>query len=465
MTSPIRVGNAQGFWGDRGEAAAELLAREPGLDALTLDYLAEVSLSILAMQRDRDPALGYARDIVEVVRSLAPYWKGGGRCRLITNAGGLNPMGCAVACAEVLRHAGVPTMVIGVIEGDDVLAIVRDPASRGQVAESFRNLDTGEPIETVLDDLVTANAYVGARPIAEALDRGATIIVTGRVADPSLTVAPVVHHYGWDWSAWDQIAGASVAGHLIECGTQVTGGIATDWLDVPDPAHIGFPIVEVDPDGSCVITKPPGTGGRVDARTVTEQLLYEIGDPDRYLSPDATVSFLGLSVEDLGGERVRIRGARGRPAPVTLKVSATHRDGYRAQGMLTIFGRHAVVKARRCGEIILDRVRMAGFPIREATIECLGAGDGVPGVPTSVDRDVLIEVVLRVAVTDPSREAVERFSRELLPLITSGPQGITGYGEGRPKVHPVFRYWPCLIDRQRVSPRVTLLEVKSDGRS
>jgi hypothetical protein len=463
MTPPIRIGNAQGFWGDRGDAAAELLAREPGLDALTLDYLAEVSLSILALQRDRDPALGYARDVVEVVRSLAPYWKSGGRCRLITNAGGLNPQGCARACAEALRQAGAPPMVIGVIDGDDVLATIRDAAARDPATESFRNLDTGEPIATVLDRLVTANAYLGAAQIAETLARGARIVVTGRVADPSLTVAPIAHHFGWEWSDFDRIAGATVAGHLIECGTQVTGGIATDWLDVPDPAHIGFPIVEVEADGSCVVTKPLGTGGRVDERTVTEQLLYEIGDPDRYLSPDATVSFLGLSVEDLGGDRVHIRGARGRPAPVTFKVSATHRDGYRAQGMLTVFGRHAAAKARRCGEIVLDLVREAGYPLRETTIECLGAGDGVPGVPIPVDRDALMEVVLRIAVTDPSREAVERFSKELMPLITSGPQGITGYAEGRPKVHSVFRYWPCLIDRERVTPRASLVEAKPDG--
>ena len=463
MTRAIRVGNAQGFWGDRGDAAAELLAREPGLDALTLDYLAEVSLSILALQRDRDPGLGYARDAVEVVRSLAPYWRAGGTCRLVTNAGGLNPGACARAFAEALREAGAPRMLIGVVEGDDVLGALRGEAARDPTAEAFRNLDTGEPIATVLDRLVTANAYLSAAPIAEALARGARIVVTGRVADPSLTVGPVAHHFGWDGSDFDRIAGATVAGHLIECGTQVTGGIATDWLDLPDPGHIGFPIVEVDADGSCVVTKPEGSGGRVDAGTVTEQLLYEIGDPGRYLSPDATVSFLGLEVEDLGGDRVRVRGARGDAPTGSYKVSATHRDGYRAQGMLTVYGRHAAVKARRCGEIVLDRLREAGASSRESSVECLGAGDSVPGVPSPVDRDGLIEVVLRIAVADPSREVVERFSKELMPLITAGPPGITGYAEGRPKVRPVFRYWPCLIARDRAVPRVSMVEVDPDA--
>ena len=284
------------------------------------------------------------------------------------------------------------------------------------------------------------------------------MVLTGRVADPSLTVGPCVHQFGWDWTDHDRIAGATVAGHLIECGTQVTGGISTHWLDLPDPAHIGFPIVEVSPDGSCIVTKPPSTGRRVDERTVKEQLLYEIGDPDQYLSPDAIVSFLGLRVEDQGYDRVLVLGARGREVSSTYKVSATYRDGYRAQGLLTLFGQNAIVKARRCGEIVLRRVRDAGFELREATIECLGAGDSVPGTPLPFDREDLREVVLRIAVFDRSREAVERFSHELMPLITSGPAGITGYAEGRPRVHPVFRYWPCLIDRQDVKPIVAIVK-------
>jgi Acyclic terpene utilisation family protein AtuA len=458
MTPPIRIGNAQGFWGDRPEAASEILRLEPALDYLTLDYLAEVSLSILAIQRDRDPSLGYAQDLVEVVRSLAPYWRSGGRCRLITNGGGLNPRACARACASALREAGAPKISIGIVDGDDVLSIIRDAADGESPADAYLNLDTGRPISELRDRLVTANAYLGAESIVEALAGGARIVIAGRVADPSLTVAPCVHEYGWGWDDHDRIAGATIAGHLIECGTQVTGGISTDWLNLPDPTHIGFPIVEVGPDGNCVVTKPPGTGGRVDERSVTEQLLYEIGDPDQYLSPDATVSFLGLRLEDLGGDRVRIVGARGRPAPSSYKVSATYRDGYRAQGMLTIYGRDAALKARRCGAIVLERVREAGFELRESTVECLGAGDVCPGVPNPVDVSELTEVVLRVAVMDESRTAVERFSKELMPLITAGPPGTTGYSEGRPKVHPVFRYWPCLIDRGLVNPLVTLMD-------
>ncbi len=461
MTSSIRIGNSQGFWGDRGDAAVETLAREPDLDFLASDYLAEVSLSILALQRDRDPSLGYARDFLDVVRSLVPYWREGGRCRLVTNAGGLNPSACASACAEILRDGGVEPTPIGVVDGDDVLAVLRDPK---QATPLFDNLDDGRPLADVLDRLTTANAYVGAAPIVEALDQGARIVVTGRVADPSLTVAPCIHHFGWSHDEYDRIAGATVAGHLIECGTQVTGGVSTHWLDVPDAAHIGFPIVEVAADGSCVATKPRDTGGMVDARTVTEQLLYEIGDPARYLSPDATVSFLGLSVEDLGGNRVAVRGARGGPPPPSYKVSATFRDGFRAQGMLTIFGKDAEAKARRCGSIVLDRVREAGYDLREATVECLGAGDAAPAAAAArgVDRSKLLEVVLRIAVADDSRAAVERFSKEIMPLITAGPPGTTGYAEGRPRVHPVFRYWPCLVEREKVRPRTRLITSSRD---
>jgi Acyclic terpene utilisation family protein AtuA len=459
MAGPVRIGNAQAFWGDRSDAAAEMLAREPDLDYLTLDYLAEVSMSILARERERDPEAGYAREFVDVVRSLVPYWSSGGRCRLIANAGGLNPRGCAEACRQALEESGCRSLRIGVVTGDDVLALVRSSAAASSQSE-LRNLDTGRPISDVRDRLETANAYLGAAPIVEALRGGADIVITGRVADPSLTVAASVHHFGWSDNNLDQLAGATVAGHLIECGTQVTGGISTDWLDVPDAGHIGFPIVEIDEEGSSIVNKPHGTGGRVTPMTVKEQLVYEIGDPERYLSPDVTVSFLSLKVEDLGDDRVRVSGATARPRPDTYKVSATYRDGFRSAGTLTIIGRNAPAKARRCGQSVLARVREAGFHVRDSIIECLGSGDGAAGVIRSGGEAShrFGETVLRVAVETDAREAAERFARELMPYITAGPQGTTGYAEGRPRVHSVFRYWPCLIDRDAVVPHVEILE-------
>jgi hypothetical protein len=293
--------------------------------------------------------------------------------------------------------------------------------------------------------------------VIEALDSGADLIVTGRVADPSLTVAPCAAHHGWDMADHDRIAGATVAGHVIECGAQATGGISTHWLELADVAHIGFPIVEVAADGSFVVTKPAGTGGSVDERAVKEQLLYELGDPDAYLSPDVTASFTGLAVRDLGDDRVRVSGATGRPPPRRYKVSATYSAGYRAAGMLAIFGRDCVEKARRCGEVVRRRVSEAVGEPSEFRVECLGAGDLVPG--TGDRPSGLMETVLRIAVTDERREIVERFSRELMALVTCGPQGVTGYAEGRPRVHEVFGYWPCTIERDAVTPVVELLEV------
>jgi len=456
MSKVVRIGNAHGFWGDRLSAAAEMLALEPKLDFLTLDFLAEVSMSILALQRARDPTAGWPRDVLTIIRSLGPYWRGGGRCRVITNGGGLDPMGCARACLEVLREAGCAGRTIAVVSGDDVLEDIR----AGDAGDDLlRNMDTGEGMAAVRDRLVTANAYLGAEPIAEALAQGADLVITGRVADPSLTVAACAHAFGWPWDAWDRLAGATVAGHLIECGTQVTGGISTDWLQSPDLGRIGFPIVEVAEDGSCVVTKPQGTGGCVCERTVKEQLLYEMGDPGAYLSPDVTLSLLSLQVEDEGGNRVHLRGAAGGPAPPTYKVSATYRDGFRAEGQLTVVGPDAVAKAQRAARAMFERLRADGVSLRQCVVDCLGAGACRPQGLDAAVADRLPETVLRIAVADDAREAVECFARELMPLVTAGPQGITGYAQGRPRVHPMFRFWPCLIGRERIQTRIQIEKV------
>jgi len=446
----LRIGNAQGFWGDSGDAPARLVAQQPDLDYLTLDYLAEVSMSILARQRERDPHARFPRDFLGVVASLAPVWRSGRRLRIVTNAGGLNPRACATATAKILHDAGCHGLRIGVVTGDDVLAQLR-----AGTTDAFDHLENGKSISTVLPDLITANAYLGAASIVEALSRGADLVIAGRIADPSLTVGPCLHHFRWSTDDFDRIAGATVAGHLIECGVQVTGGISTDWLSVPDVQNIGFPVVEVSRDGSCVVTKPPGTGGRVDRGTVAEQLVYEIGDPEKYLSPDATVSFTEIALAEEGQDRIRVHGARGRAPPSTYKVSATYRSGYRAAGTLVICGRNAVEKAQRCGQIMLDRLAAAGMTPQRSLVECLGAGQIVK-CDRPADR---LEVVLRIAVADPRQKVVEQFTRELSPLITAGPQGVTGYAEGRPVVRDAIGYWPTLIDRAAVRTQVVMMEV------
>jgi hypothetical protein len=399
-------------------------------------------MSILAGQMQRDPAAGFARDFLTVMESLTPLLRDGRRVRIVTNAGGLNPTACATACAKILANGGCRKLHIGVVSGDDVLGQIRADAN----SQQFAHMETGQPISTVADRLVTANAYLGAEPIAEALGAGADVVITGRVADPSLTVGPAIAEFGWKSDDYNRIAGATVAGHLIECGTQATGGISTDWLDIPDPAHIGFPIAEVFEDGSCVITKPAGTGGRVREQTIKEQLLYEIGDPAAYLSPDATVSFLSLAVKEQSTDRVRVSGALGKPPPTHFKISATYRAGYRASGLITISGRDAIAKARKCGQIVLQRLSEAGFAPQRSNVEFIGDSP---------------QVMLRISVADERREVLERFRRMIAPLITAGPQGVTGYADvPRPEVREVFGYWPTLIDRDRIKPSVCVKEVE-----
>ena len=453
MAKPIQIGNAQGFWGDQTGASARLVQQHPQLDYLTLDYLSEVSMSIMAIQKEKNPSHGFARDFIDVVNSLIPFWKQGSKVKVISNAGGLNPLGCGQACAELLRNKECTHLKIGIVSGDDVLALIKaDPANT-----LFNNLETKESAKKIVDSMVTANAYLGAKSISDALLQGADIVITGRVADPSLTVGPCVAHYGWSWKDYHKLAGATVAGHLIECGTQVTGGISTQWLSLKDQANIGFPIVEIEENGDFTITKPEGTTGLVNAETVKEQLLYEIGDPANYLSPDTRVSFLSLKLEQTGKDRVKISGAEGSAPPNTYKVSATYRDGFKSEATLAIFGRDAYKKGKQCGNIVLEKLHQAGVDLQRSSIECIGGGDIVPGIVNQKDTK---ECLLRIAVADPREEALERFAKEIAPLVTSGPQGTTGYITGRPHIRPVFGYWPCLINEGSVVPKVQIIEVK-----
>ncbi len=451
---PLKIGNAQAFWGDDPAAAENLVRGIPDLDFLTLDYLSEVSLSIMAIQKEKDPQGGYAKDFLDVIASLIPFWEKGSRVKIVSNAGGLNPLACARACIELLKkRCRKRKYLIGVVSGDDVLPLLLADSS-GQ----FSNLDSRAPLSYVKNKLVTANAYLGAMDIVDALRSNADIVITGRVADPSLTVGPCVYHYGWSWEEFDKLAGATVAGHLIECGTQATGGISTDWLKMEDPLNIGFPVAEVADDGSCVIAKAPGTGGRVTVETVKEQLVYEIGNPKCYLSPDVTVSMLDIDITQIDKDRVRVAGAKGSPPPYTLKVSATFREGYKAESYLTLFGVDAVKKARRCADVVRDKLKRAESLPAKFLAECLGTGECARGTIPSLEK-LLFECVLRIAVQDEDREKVERFAKEVASLVTCGPPGVTGYTSGRATVRPCFGYWPCLIDATEIRSQMTLLEV------
>lgn len=441
-----RIGNGAGFLGDNLDAP-RLLAEHGELDYLTLEYLSELTLSILARVREKDPSTGYAVDFIEVLSSLGPALVAQPRLKLITNGGGMNPPSCASAAGAILVKAGLGDAPIGVVTGDDLAREI----SRLQAAGCrLENLETGASLDTTQLQVVSANAYLGARPIAEALAGGARFVITGRVADASLTVGPAMHEFSWHWDDWQRLAAASVAGHVIECGAQATAGLYRHWEQL-DLAHVGYPIAELTPDGGVTISKPTGTGGRVNRETVVEQLVYEIGDPTHYLTPDVDVDFTTLEVREVAVDHVAITGASGRPAPENYKVSLAYRAGFTTSGQLLVCGRDAVSKARACGQMILDRLRQAGYEFDASLVECLGAGESAPGFKPTGD---VREVMLRVSVRDRRREAVERFSKEFAPLITSGPPGLAGYATGRGSVRPVFAYWPTLVPKSLVSPQV-----------
>lgn len=449
MRTTLRIGNGCGFWGDNLDAPL-LLARLGRLDYLTLEYLAELTMSILAGQKQRNPETGYASDFLDVLQRLAPELARQPALKIVSNAGGMNPSACARRSRELLDRAGLAGHRVGVVQGDDLLPHLDDLLAAGH---ALAHLDSGESLATVRQRVVSANAYLGSPPIAEALALGAHVVVTGRVADAALTVGPAVHEFGWRWDDWDRLAAASAAGHLIECGAQVSGGLWCHWQET-DLAEVGYPLVELQADGTFTVSRPEGTGGTVNRETVGEQLLYEVGDPAAYLTPDVSADFTSLTLDEPATGLVRLRGGRGRAAPGQYKVSIAYRDGYAAAGTLVVAGPGAAAKARRAGEMVLARLARAGAMPAQHLIECLGSGDSLPGVLPRADPP---EVVLRLAVRDPRRAVVERFSRELAPLVTSGPPGITGYTSGRPAVREVLAYWPALIDRAAVRAEVTVL--------
>lgn len=451
MRDPVLIGNGQSHWGDSIDAPARMVKGGP-LDYLTLDYLAEVTMSIMQRQRRRRPETGYARDFVETVGRLLPDLREGG-VRVITNAGGVNPRGCAEALIETAREAGARGLKVAVIEGDDILDRLDELVGRGIGLE---NMETGEPLSAVRERVLAANVYIPSSAIADALGEGADIVLCGRSSDPGLVLAPMMHEFGWKEDDWDLLAAGTVAGHILECGAQCTGGNYSRWWEVPDFPNIGYPIAVAHPDGSFEVTKHPGTGGLVNVETVSEQLVYEMGDPGHYVSPDCTVDFTTVRVEQVGEDRVRVRGVKGGARTPTLKVSVNYHKGYKSSGRLTISGPHAIEKAEICAEMIWKRLAAVGYRYEETRTELVGVnschGDIVP-LPEDPG-----EVVLRVGVRDEDRETVDRFGKELAALLTSGPPGITGFASGRPRAQEIFAFWPALIPREEVPTRISILE-------
>jgi Acyclic terpene utilisation family protein AtuA len=443
----IRIANGQGFWGDWLEAPVRLIDDGP-IDYLTLDYLAEVTMSILQKQRQADSQLGFARDFPPLIGRIGKRLQDR-RIKVIANAGGVNPIACARA---VLKAA--PGLKVAVVLGDDVLDRIEEFLDKGY---AMRNIDTGEPLSAIRGRILSANVYIGAFPLAEALAAGADVVISGRCADAALVLAPMISRFGWGPEDWDKLASGIVAGHIIECGAQCSGGnCQVDWQNIPDFANIGYPIVEAEPDGSFTVTKHPGTGGRIDSHGVKEQLLYEIGDPRQYITPDCIAAFTSIHLEDSGPDRVRGYGVRGAPRPPMLKASISYDAGWKASGTLVYTWPQALEKARAADGIVRQRLAQLGLSFDEIHSEFFG----VNACHGPVARPVADppEVQLRIGVRGSDKRAVDRFTREMIPLVLTGPPGGTGYGEGRPEVRQIVAYWPALIPRDEIRTRVEVVE-------
>jgi hypothetical protein len=442
----LRIGCASGFWGDSEFAAAQLVERGE-IDVLVFDYLAEITMSLLIRAKAKDPALGYAPDFVGTIKPLMKQLKSGG-IRVIANAGGVNPSACRDALVAAAQAEGVDLKIAAVL-GDDLMPQVEQLKTAG-VKEMF----SGAPFPS---KVMSANAYLGAFPIAAALAAGADIVVTGRCVDSAVTLAPLIANFGWTADDLDQLAQGSLAGHLIECGTQATGGNYTDWASVPGWDDMGFPIAECRADGSFAITKPAGTGGLVSPSTVGEQMLYEIGDPRAYILPDVVCDFTSVTLAQVGADRVEVRGARGRPPTDQAKVSVTHADGFRAMSLFMIGGIDAGPKAHRVGAAMLARLRRKfaerGWPdFTEASVEAIGAEDTYGPNARPFSR----EVMLKVGVRHPLKDALELFSREVAPMALMSAPAITGFTGGRPKVQPVVRLFSCLVPKSRLAVSIDM---------
>jgi hypothetical protein len=448
----VLVANGQGFWGDSILGPVRLL-REGPLDYLTLDYLAEVTLSIMQKQRSRDPRAGYATDFVQLVERVLPQLVEK-NVKVVANAGGVNPHACKDALLAVIGKAGASGVKVAVVEGDDILERLDLLMQQG---ERFENLDSGRPLGEIRDRVLSANVYLGAFPIAEALGQGAQIVLTGRCTDPSLVLGPLVHEFGWTSSDHARLASGTVAGHIVECGAQCTGGNFTDWRTVPNLAMVGYPLVEANADGTFVVTKHDGTGGLCTVDTVRHQLVYEMGDPERYLTPDCIADFSSLRLTQEGAERVRVDSVRGKAPTSTYKVSISYLAGWKASGELTISGPDALAKAELCARIVWERLAYDGYRYgpEERLEEFVGAGTCHADIPGAASADPP-EVVLRLGVKGPDRKKVDRFGSELVPLVTSGPPGVTGFAGGRPKATEIIGFWPALMRKDLVSARVSV---------
>ena len=471
MKQTVRVASGQGFWGDLLTAPVDQVRKGP-IDYLMLDYLAEVTMSIMQKQRARDPNAGYAKDFVALMREILPDCVEK-NIKVLSNAGGVNVSGCAAAIQETALELGLGGKVkIGIITGDDILGRLEEFSEKGV---EITNMETGEPLEAIRDKVQAANVYLGAGGLVEALGKGAQVVVGGRLTDTGLTLAPLMHEFGWKFDQWDLVSAGTIAGHIIECGAQASGGNCQyDWQSIPDLANVGFPIVEASANGEFIVTKHEGTGGRVNVQSVKEQLLYEMGDPKSYITPDVVADFSSIQLADDGKDRVRVFGIKGNPNTEFYKVSIAYSHGYKAVGTLVYAWPDAYVKAQAADKILRERLDRLGLKFDTILTEFVGVNathghlalssppvlGGVAAASTDgvVRTHDIPEVQLRIGVRGPNKSDVERFTKELAPLILTGPPAVTGFAGGRPKVEEIMAYFPALIPKHLIETKVDIIE-------
>ena len=445
----VRIANGQGFWGDSVDAPKNLI-RYGNIDYLTLDYLAEVTMSIMQKQKLRNPEAGYARDFVQLIDEMLPDILSND-IKIISNAGGVNSSSCSDEIVKLAAKMKGRSAPVGIIEGDDILDRMDDLYRSGV---GFENMDTGESFESIKDKVYSANAYISSFSIKEALSKGAQIVLAGRVSDPGLALGPMLYEYGWKETDYNLLAAGTLAGHITECGAQCTGGNYTRWDDIDSISDIGYPIIEASSDGSFSITKPEGTGGVVNQYTVGEQILYELGDPKKYISPDVCVDFTSFKMREVDG-KVSIDSVLGMVPTDTYKVAISYFAGYKASGQLTISGPDALEKAKLVDNILWDRLKASGCEFSKKNTEFLGLSSCHQSL--SKKPDIINELIVRWSVRDSDKKKVNRFGMEIAPLITSGPPGVTGFSGGRPKATEIVGYWPCLIPKHLVPTTVRVV--------
>lgn len=454
MKDKIKIASGQGFWGDLIDAPYHQVIKGD-IDYLVMDYLAEVTMSILQKQKNKNPDLGYAKDIPELMKRILPIIKEK-NIKVITNGGGVNPIACANAVLDVAKNLGIKNLKIGIVLGDNIKDDLDNFILKGA---KLKNMETDESIELVKDRILSANVYFGAFPIVEALQKGADIVITGRTTDTGLTLAPMIYEFGWNKNDYDLLSAGTVAGHILECGAQSSGGnFLGDWQSIPNMAEIGFPIAEAYPNGEVIITKHPNTGGRVSFETVAEQLLYEIGDPKSYITPDCVADFTSIKLEDLGNDRVKMYDVKGFPETEFYKVSCSYSDGYSAIASLTYSWPQALTKAKAADEILRKRLANLLLQFDEIKTEFVGYNSTHGPLAVELDEDNINEIMLRVGVRSHDFKSVERFGKEIAPLILTGPPAVTGFAGGRPKPSEVVAYWPALISKKLVTPKVEMME-------